>query len=239
MVNDAITPPPAALPHSLRPAENPEVALALSYAPADARGGLRTLIELDDTLAAVLRGGGEPMLMQMRLVWWRDALAALDAAPPPAVPMLVSVAQTLLGGGVTGGQLAEMATGWEILLTESEMDDAALLRFAALRGGVLFDAAAARLGMARDERVAKAGQGWALVDLARHVTDAALAARAMAQARPLLAQARARRWPGRGRALGALSVLAAMDARVPVDRAIPHGAPGRVLRLAWHRMTGR
>lgn len=239
MVNDAITASSAALPHSLRPAENPEVALALSYAPAEARAGLRTLIELDDTLAAVLRGGGEPMLMQMRLIWWRDALAALDAAPPPAVPMLVSVAQTLLGDGVTGAQLAEMATGWEVVLTEPEPDEAALLRFAALRGGMLFEAAAARLGLARDEKVAAAGQGWALVDLARHVTEAALAARAVALARPLLATGQARRWPGRGRALGALCVLAAMDARVPANRAIPHGAPGRVLRLAWHRMTGR
>lgn len=236
MVNDAITNADLAASGGLRVAENPEVALALSYAPAMARAGLRALIELDDTLAAVLRGGGEAMLMQMRLVWWRDALAALDAKPAPAVPMLVEVARTLLPAGVSGAALAKMASGWEIVLTDPDLEEAALLGFARQRGEALFAAAARLLSV---EVAQEAGQGWALVDLARHVTDRAIAERALALARPLLARAMKRRMPGRGRALSALTLLAAMDARVQLGQPIPHGAPGRVLRLAWHRISGR
>ena len=236
MVNDAITNADLATPGGLRVAENPEVALALSYATVAERAGLRALIELDDTLAAVLRGGGEAMLMQMRLVWWRDALAALDAKPAPAVPMLVEVARTLLPAGVSGAKLAEMASGWEIVLTDPDLEEAALQSFARQRGGALFAAAARLLSTQVSE---EAGQGWALVDLARHVTDRAIAERALALARPMLARAMARRLPERGRALSALTLLAAMDARVPLDRPIPHGAPRRVLRLAWHRISGR
>lgn len=198
--------------------------------------GLRALIELDDTLAAVLRGGGEAMLMQMRLVWWRDALIALDAKPAPAVPMLVEAERLLLPASVSGAALAELASGWEIVLTDLDLAEAALLSFARQRGGALFSAAAKLVSV---EVSQEAGQGWALVDLARHVTDRAIAERAVSLARPMLAQAIKHRLPARGRALSALTLLAAMDAGVPLDQPIPHGAPGRVMRLAWHRMSGR
>lgn len=240
MVNRVVTSKDAMTPPTVRIAENPEVALALSYAPLEARDGLKALVALDDALAAVLRGaGGEPMLVQMRLVWWRDALIALDTAPPPAVPVLEQAARDLVHHGVTGGHLAAMVEGWLVILDDPVLEEAALGRFAAARGGIWFAAAATRLALGDALPLAEAGRGWALADLARHVTDRAIAERAVRLARPLLDRAVAERWPSHGRALGALARLAWMDVRMPLDRPIAHGAPGRVARLAWHRMTGR
>src|SRR3546814_17336884 len=63
--------------------EDPELALAICYAPRKARAALAALFALDATLADVLRTTTEPMLGQMRLTWWHDALTRLEAAPPP------------------------------------------------------------------------------------------------------------------------------------------------------------
>src|SRR3546814_7046937 len=54
--------------------EDPELALAICYAPRKARAALAALFALDATLADVLRTTTEPMLGQMRLTWWHDAL---------------------------------------------------------------------------------------------------------------------------------------------------------------------
>lgn len=240
MVNKQITENSRSIAPGLRIAENPEVALALSYAPAPARAGMAALVAVDDTLAGLLRAaGGEAMLVQMRLTWWRDALTALtalDAPPPPAVPVLEQATTTLVAHGVRGAALAGMVAAWEVLLDEPELDDAALMRFAVARGGTIFDVAGVLLGLGERAALVQAGQGWALADLARHITHRAIADRAVALARPLLAAKL--RLPGGARMLSALALLARMDVAVPLERAIPYGAPGRVARLAWHRMTG-
>ena len=202
-----------------------ERALALSYAPAETRTALRALFALDEALAGVLRTTREPMVGQMRLTWWHEALSALDSGPAPANPVLRGLA------GVTarapGAMLAGMVEGWEALLDEP-LDSAAMERFAAARGGGLFRAAAAVLGR-DDPRLEDAGEGWALADLARHLGDANKAALARALAAPRLAGALRRRWPRRLRALGALVLLAKEGAP---------GSPGRVARLLWHRISG-
>ena len=66
------------------PVTDPERALALSYAPGAARDGMAALFALDDQLAGVVRTTRDPMVGQLRLTWWHEALAALDTAPPPA-----------------------------------------------------------------------------------------------------------------------------------------------------------
>ncbi len=202
-----------------------ERALALSYAPADARGALNALFALDGALGAILRTTREPMVGQMRLTWWHEALTKLDTAPPPANPVLQGLAALI--PRVSGARLAGMIDGWEALLDEP-LDAGAMERFAAARGGGLFGAAGAVLG-ADHPRLPQAGEGWALADLARNLGDGEKAALARGLAAPRLAGAMRGRWPGRLRALGALVLLA---------REGEPGSPGRVARLLWHRATG-
>jgi phytoene/squalene synthetase len=73
-------------------------ALALTYAPASVREALRTLWRLDAALGAVLAGGREPLISQIKLAWWRDSLVALDFKKPPAEPALEAAAERLKNG---------------------------------------------------------------------------------------------------------------------------------------------
>lgn len=218
---------------------DPEHALALSYAPAAERAALAALLSLDHTLGQILRTMRDPLVGQMRLTWWHEALVALDTAPPPAQPVLRALAAEVLPRGGSGAALAEMIDGWEILLDPDPLGHSALESYAAARGGTLFTVAGRILGAPLHDPVAAAGRGWALADLACHSRDAATAERPHALAIALLDAALALRWSRAARPLGALAHGARMDLRRPRGTAPAAGAPGRVARLAWHRLTGR
>ncbi|MFS0736270.1 squalene/phytoene synthase family protein [Sphingomonas sp. 1P06PA] len=213
--------------------DDPERALVLAYVPAEVRPALTTLWRLDERLGRVLRTTSEPRIGQIRLAWWREALNRLDVAPPPAEPLLAEVAATVLVRGIAGSALADLADGWVPLLA-SPVDDEALALHAVERGGRLFALAQTLLGIDDDPAVDRAGEGWALVDLARRSDDPALASRALAMARQRLAGKR--RWRPAERPLGMLAVLAARDAQRGVSR---QGSPGRLARMLWMRLRGR
>lgn len=214
---------------------DPERALALSYAPVETRAGLAALLALDDTLAQILRTTREPLVGQMRLTWWHEALSALDTAPPPAQPVLQALATEVVPRGVSGAQLAGLIEGWEVLLEADPITEADLIAHAERRGARLFVAAGTILASAADNRIVPAGEGWALADLGGNLSDSLVAGRARALARERLDLAGARRWSRAGRALGAIALIARMNLE---SGSVP-GAPKRVARLAWHRLTGR
>lgn len=209
-----------------------ERALALGYAPAPRRAGLAALFALDARLGDVVRATREPLVGQMKLAWWRDALIALDGDRPPAEPILAGIAEAALPADLRGSELATIAAGWEHLFADP-FGLAAVTAFARDRGGRLFDQAALLLTGGRHD-VAGAGEGWAMADLAARLTDAELARQVRALARDRLAAAMDRPWPRALRPLGALALLARSD----LDGGSP-GSPGRIARLAVHRLTGR
>ena len=212
---------------------DPERALALSYAPPATRAALAALFALDDTLAQILRTTREPLVGQMRLTWWHDALCALDTAPPPAQPVLQALAAEVLPRGVRGATLARMIEGWEALL-EEPLVGTALARHAILRGALLFEAAAMVLS-ARDRRIERLGRGWAYADLAANLREVPLAKLARGRGIDRLRLYRPRPLLRALRPIGALALIAHMN----LVSGKPPGAPRRVARLAWHRITGR
>lgn len=204
--------------------------LALSYAPVRSRAALDALFALDTALGNVLRTTREPLVGQMRLAWWREALERLDASGAPAEPVLQSLTAEILPLGITGRLLSEMVEAWEPLLGDigaGSIDD-----HARLRGRALFTMAGMAVGAGSGDPVGGAGEGWALADLAANLSDAVLAGRARECAATLLAHAHRSRWSRNGRALGALALIA--DRRL--SGSIP---PTFVLRLARFRLTGR
>lgn len=217
---------------------DPERALALSYAPREVRAGVTALFALDDTLARILRTTTEPVIGQMRLTWWYEALRTLDQGSAPAEPVLRALATEVLPHGVTGSRLAALIDSWEVLLDPDMPDDATLERYAG-RGTILFGAAATIMGARATDPVAPAGRGWALANLALHVEDAGISGRAAELARVGLDLATSTHWSRRARSLGAMAHLARLDLAVPRGQPIRRGAPGRVSRMLWHRMTGR
>ena len=67
---------------------------------------------LDLELAHVVATTTEPMIGQIRLAWWREALERLDTAPPPAQPLLRALAADVLPRGIAGSELAALEDPW-------------------------------------------------------------------------------------------------------------------------------
>lgn len=207
--------------------------LVLTYMPTPAAAAaLAALFTLDDKLAETLRTTSEPMLGQIRMQWWQDALAKLDSAPPPPEPVLEGIARDVLRDGATGAEVGQIVEAWRVLL-EAELDEAAL-RTNGARGRTLFALAGRVAGAAVTDPLERAGEGWALADLSVKLSDPAEAAAARRMAELALAEACSARWSRNGRALGAMAQLARMDLA-----GVGIGAPQRTLRALWHRMTGR
>lgn len=181
------------------------------------------LFALDETLGGIVRATTQPLVGQMRLTWWHEALVALDGGEVRAHPVLAA----LVAAGVPGAAAAAMIDGWEELLDE-DLPDTALASYAAARGGTLFT-------LAGNEHAAPAGAGWALADLAANVSDAALAARIAALARDRLAAALASGWPVAARPLGGL----ARDALAAVEGRGGAGSPYRAATVLRFRLLGR
>jgi phytoene synthase len=208
--------------------DRPDTRLAISYAPRG-REGVAALLALDDRLADIVRRANDPLVGQMRLTWWREALEALDRGAPPAEPILRALAEHALPHGATGAALAEITDGWEALLEEPFGHDA--IERHSLRGAALF-AVLGQITGAADDAIAEAGRGWALADLAGHLGEAGRRDEVAAMARPHLKIARNHRWSRAGRAIGALALLAQQE----LDDAAPAARVSRLLRL---RLIGR
>ncbi|MEK9725052.1 MAG: squalene/phytoene synthase family protein, partial [Rhodospirillaceae bacterium] len=61
-------------------------------APADRRVGLLALHDFNLEVARVRETVSDPMVGQLRLKWWHDALAAIAAGDPPAHPVATALA---------------------------------------------------------------------------------------------------------------------------------------------------
>jgi 15-cis-phytoene synthase len=220
----------------MTPDLDPDRTLALAYVPTSRRPAVAALWALDAALGRAVAGGREPMIGAIKLAWWREALERLDRVAPPAEPVLQALADHALPLGLTGAELAGMAEGWAVLLSPEPLEEAELAGYAAARGGRLFLLSARLLGLQQaDPAIGQAGEGWALVDLARRTAGAAEAQAALAAARTRLGP---ERWPSRSRPLGMLAVLARRDCEPGRPHWEAPGSPSRMLRMLRHRLTG-
>jgi phytoene synthase len=205
----------------------------IGYTPPQHRAALEALFALDATLATILRTPTQPIIGQMRLACWYEALTALDTAPAPANPVLRALQTEVLPHGVTGRAIAAIVDGWEALLDTGPLGSDRLSAYAAGRGAGIFAAAGAVLGSGAADPVGAAGEGWALADLVAHLRDGSEVTMARAAAERALAVAFAIRWSRAGRALGALALLARADLA-----GIPPRSPRRAARLLRFQITG-
>lgn len=207
---------------------DPDRTLALAYVPAAVRPAVEALWRLDAAFAAILATGTQPMISQLRLAWWREALERLDSAPPPAEPVLQALHAHVLPR-VSGAELAAMEEGWLLLLSEEALGADELARYAALRGGLLFRYSARLLGDT-DFPAEPAGAAWALADLARH-------SRRPDESKLPLPDSKMK-WPKRLRPLGMLAILARRDLEQAGKKVERQGSPGRIWRMIRHRISG-
>lgn len=212
---------------------DPDRTLALTYVPSRRRAAIGALWSLDAALGAVLAGGREPLISQIKLAWWRDSLDKLDRERAPGEPVLRAIADHVIPS-IPGARLSELEQPWTALLNQEALTQADLELYAG-RGRLLFRYSAQLLGQSSTPDIERAGETWALVDLARHSGEPDATA-ALVTARERLTN---QRWPSALRPLGMLAALARRDAKRGLARIEPQGAPARMARMLAHRFTGR
>ncbi|MEO5973029.1 MAG: squalene/phytoene synthase family protein [Sphingomicrobium sp.] len=214
---------------------DPDRQIALANMPWRFRPAFAALWTIDLALADVVATTSEPALGAIRLAWWREALATLDEAPPPAEPTLRAVASELLPHGIRGTDLSALADCWLPLL-EPTPDRQAVADALRLRGTILFGTGARLLGW-QAEVGAAAGALWSLVDGARQCSDVHLRAVLLDEARRAIALLPLQKPPRALRPMTVLAALAAHDVlrNKPLDIG---GGTGRGIVASLHQLRG-
>jgi phytoene synthase len=124
-------------------------------------------LQFDRRLARIVGRTTEPVLGQMRLAWWREALAKPLAKRPRGDEVLDGLGQHWAGREAA---LVAMVDAWETLVTAETLGRAEAEAFGAQRGA-FFAALAVEQSPSLALRLAAAGQRWALADAAAAVAD--------------------------------------------------------------------
>lgn len=180
---------------------------------------------LDNECAHIARVVREPMMGQIRLAWWRDALSSPTPMPEHRSDM-VDALRALDRFDQMRPHLIALVDAWEELIVgASDGADA----FARGRGAGLFAALAPGGGAG----ASLAGTLWALWDLAGKVDDEELAAAALSSARKMAGTVRA--------VIPALPRMLAMMATVACnDVEQGKGAPRSLTpRLYWRLLRSQ
>ncbi len=154
--------------------------LAVAFAAPAHRPALNAVLALDTALGRVVASTSNPLIGQIRLTWWHDRLAGLDAEVIVAQPTLTALSDVVLPLGITGTSLSAIVEGWEAVIDPLPLSDAALTTFATARGDQLFAILARICGGTVGTGM---GASWALIDFAMRCSDADTARRACMLAR--------------------------------------------------------
>ncbi len=179
----------------------------------------RLLWTLDARLARVVASTSEPMIGQLRLAWWQEALsdtAGVKGRGDPLVDALRAAGEAPPAG------LTAWLDGWEALIADVELET-----YANGRGGGLFHSLAGADEV--PDWLHRAGAAWALWDFAGHVKSQELATKALDTAQTMLLTGD-QAWPSAWRPMRIAYELARKD--IVRGRAAPnHLTPGLYFRL--------
>jgi 15-cis-phytoene synthase len=194
---------------------DPDRAFALGHVPSAHRRTVAALWALDEQLGAIVASSTQPMVGQMRLLWWREALEA-GVSGHPVLEAMTSVFER----GIDAEALGTMIDGWEELLEPLPLSEVQLTAFAAQRGSQLFTLTAQICDVTCPD---EAGAGWALADFAFRCSDKVTSSRALTMAGERLSAVDLKSVP---RPLRILARLARIDVT----------AGKRVVRTPWKLM---
>ncbi|MCZ8369430.1 MAG: hypothetical protein O9293_05590 [Porphyrobacter sp.] len=148
----------------------PEAELALAWSGPRVRAPLSVALQLDRRLARIVARTQEPILGQMRLAWWREALGKPVTERPKGDAVLDGI--TLHWHGREAALVA-MVDAWEVLVTAEGIGPDEAERFGTGRGAFFAALGSDDAAPERAARLAAAGRRWALADAAAGVSDPA------------------------------------------------------------------
>lgn len=150
---------------------DPDRYLTALFAPVDRRGPLFALYALNVELARIRESVSEPMMGQIRLQWWRDAIAEAYVGAPRSHQVVALLARAIRRHDLSRGLFEAMLDARERDLRDEppeNLDD--LAAYAGATAGNLCELALEVLGV-RDENARRAGflagTAWALCGLVR------------------------------------------------------------------------
>lgn len=150
---------------------DPDRFLAALTAPPARREHLFAVLALEHEIARTRDVVSEPLLGEIRLQWWADAIAALGEGPAPSADIVPALAAAVREGGVPPSTLAAMVEGRRRDLEDgppANLD--ALEDYARATGGAVGRALAAALDQhAPAEAAVAVGTGWALTGILRAI----------------------------------------------------------------------
>lgn len=137
----------------------PPQRLAVAYAPVEERAAFSLLLAFDLRMAQLVANASEPLIGQLKLAWWRDAIAMEPDKRPKGEPLL---GQLALGERDASAAMLRLVDAWEGLLVGDGGPDA-LEDFGKARGAAIFATYAA--WVRSDADVGLLGAAWAVADL--------------------------------------------------------------------------
>ncbi len=207
-------------------AADPTKSLALAYAKGEMRAVLTVLLGLDLRLASIVQKGTEPLIGQMRMAWWREALQKPAEMRPKGEPLFQELAAISYN---LPTDMIHLVDGWSVLLAHDEWTPDVLAAFAKDRSAGIFGGFAKASGA--DEAACRAlqhmGERWALLDLRQYckTQQEADMAQICLPPRPQNFRSSAITRP--------LSMLALAQEQSGKTGLMPG------IRLIWHGLTGR
>lgn len=189
----------------------PPARLAIVYAPKRIRSAFSLLLRFDARLAAIVGNAKEPLIGQMKLAWWRDALSADEPNRPKGEPYLSSL--FALNDPILTSAAISLVDAWEYLVVEENWLEPNIDKFGSVRGTAVFSSYARMAALT--EYPESLARKWAMDDLRLRFGERVAVSQFSRPALP------------RKRIFRPLTILAMSVT----------GVSG--LRLVWHALTGR
>ena len=143
------------------------------FAPPACRDGIFTLLAFNGEIARIRETVSEPLLGDIRLQWWRDALSGIDKGAPPAHPVIKALAEVIPAFSLDMALLQHMIdTRARDLDPAPFATTAELLDYADGTGGILNSLAAFVAGLTSTEGLEAArqvGRAFALTGIIRAI----------------------------------------------------------------------
>jgi 15-cis-phytoene synthase len=200
-------------------AMSPPNQLSITYCKPAIRPFFSLLLSFDSRLRDVAVRNTEPLIGQLRLAWWRDAISADTQTPKSGEPLLSALYDLQPAEIVTlaRASMLDLLTAWEQVIVADDVAKAAQ-DFAELRSDALFGGYIRAINMPYTDEARAVGVNWALNDIhfkgVDELNDAAKAKLRDKKYRPL--------------------TILAFAAHI-------NGTSNRWngMKLSWHALTGR